>query len=97
MIFLFMNALPHRMWTRPGGSSTPVRRPLEIIVLMCPPFAVSQTKVPRSEAMKFPNKTWPLLGEEDSYMFALDVFHELHCLVRFSRAVSSGSLNFFDI
>ncbi|KAJ7239676.1 hypothetical protein C8J57DRAFT_1528018 [Mycena rebaudengoi] len=40
----------------------------------------AQTKVPRSEAVKFPNKTWPLLGEQDSYMFSLDIFHELHCL-----------------
>ena len=38
-------------------------------------------KVPREQAALMPNKTYPVLGEEDHYMVALDVFHQLHCLV----------------
>ncbi|KAJ6585763.1 hypothetical protein B0H19DRAFT_427383 [Mycena capillaripes] len=41
---------------------------------------VSETKIPRSEAMKLPNMTWPLQSEPGNYAFALDVFHQLHCL-----------------
>ncbi|KAJ7459260.1 hypothetical protein FB451DRAFT_1004075, partial [Mycena latifolia] len=44
-------------------------------------YSVAATKMSRSEALKIPNKTWPLLGEPGSYVFALDVFHQLHCLV----------------
>ncbi|KAJ6539857.1 hypothetical protein DFH09DRAFT_1090169 [Mycena vulgaris] len=43
-------------------------------------YAYSETKIPRSEAMRLPNKTWPILGDESHYMVALDVFHQLHCL-----------------
>ncbi|KAJ7751523.1 hypothetical protein DFH07DRAFT_922044 [Mycena maculata] len=43
-------------------------------------WSVAQTKISRPEAVKMPNKTWPLLGEDGTYILALDVFHQLHCL-----------------
>ncbi|KAJ7466271.1 hypothetical protein B0H11DRAFT_1814598 [Mycena galericulata] len=39
-------------------------------------YAFSETQVPKSEA----NKTWPILGDSDHYLLALDAFHQLHCL-----------------
>ncbi|KAJ6473932.1 hypothetical protein DFH09DRAFT_953435, partial [Mycena vulgaris] len=56
-------------------------------------YSVAATKMSRSEAMQMPNKTWPLLGEEGSYIFALDVFHQLHCLdtLRQQASISTGS------
>ncbi|KAF8149200.1 hypothetical protein K438DRAFT_1625216 [Mycena galopus ATCC 62051] len=36
--------------------------------------------MPRSEAMRMLNTTWPFEGEPGQYIFALDVFHRLHCL-----------------
>jgi hypothetical protein len=47
--------------------------------------SVAQIKIPRSEAVKMPNKTWPLLPYPGYYTSALDVFHQLHCLVRTNR------------
>lgn len=29
-----------------------------------------------------PNRTWPILGDEENYMTGLDMWHQLHCLVR---------------
>lgn len=43
--------------------------------------AVAYSKIPRSQAVRLVNKTYPILGEPTTYMLALDVFHELHCLV----------------
>ncbi|KAF7345953.1 hypothetical protein MVEN_01617800 [Mycena venus] len=39
-----------------------------------------RTKMSTSEAMRMLNTTWPLEREPGQYMFALDVFHQLHCL-----------------
>ncbi|KAJ6620504.1 hypothetical protein B0H10DRAFT_1791774, partial [Mycena sp. CBHHK59/15] len=44
----------------------------------------AETKVPKSEAAKMVNKTYPILGDEENYILALDVFHQLHCLARLS-------------
>ncbi len=44
-------------------------------------LAVALNKVPRDEAALMTNKTYPILGQEVQYMIALDVFHQLHCLV----------------
>ena len=38
-------------------------------------------KISRSEAVLLPNKTYPIHGEPGYYLGALDVFHQLHCLV----------------
>jgi hypothetical protein len=38
-------------------------------------------KIPRSEAALLPNKTYPIKHEPGYYLAALDVFHQLHCLV----------------
>ncbi|KAJ6612620.1 hypothetical protein B0H10DRAFT_1807161, partial [Mycena sp. CBHHK59/15] len=43
-------------------------------------YSVAQMKMSRTEAMKLPNKTWPL-SDRGSYVFTLDIFHQLHCLV----------------
>jgi hypothetical protein len=32
--------------------------------------------------MQLPNRTAPIPGDEDHYIVGLDVFHQLHCLVR---------------
>lgn len=39
-------------------------------------------KIPRSEAVLLPNKTYPIKDEPGYYIAELDVFHQLHCLVR---------------
>jgi hypothetical protein len=49
------------------------------------PFLVAYSKIPRNQAVRLANKTYPILGDNPAtYMLALDVFHELHCLVSFS-------------
>jgi hypothetical protein len=39
-------------------------------------------KIPKSEASLLPNKTYPIHYEPGYYIAGLDVFHQLHCLVR---------------
>jgi hypothetical protein len=39
-------------------------------------------KIPKSEAALLPNKTYPIKNEPGYYIIQLDVFHQLHCLVR---------------
>ncbi|KAF7371496.1 hypothetical protein MVEN_00004200 [Mycena venus] len=43
-------------------------------------YSVAQIKMPRSEAVKMPNRTRPLDPHPGYYTFSLDVFHQLHCL-----------------
>ncbi|KAF7329963.1 FAD/NAD(P)-binding domain-containing protein [Mycena kentingensis (nom. inval.)] len=43
-------------------------------------YAYAATRIPRSEAVKMTNKTWPVLDEPGNYVIALEVFHQLHCL-----------------
>ncbi|KAJ6614243.1 hypothetical protein B0H10DRAFT_1803924, partial [Mycena sp. CBHHK59/15] len=43
-------------------------------------YQYAEMKVPRSEAAKMVNRTYPLLGNEGNYILALDVFYQLHCL-----------------
>ncbi|KAF9072737.1 hypothetical protein BDP27DRAFT_1217107 [Rhodocollybia butyracea] len=50
-------------------------------------YEFALNKVPRNEAALMANKTYPILGEEDHYMIALDVFHELHCLNEMRKAM----------
>ncbi|KAF9219419.1 hypothetical protein BS17DRAFT_789232 [Gyrodon lividus] len=37
-------------------------------------------QLPKSEADRLPNKTAPIPGDEDNYIFTFDIFHQLHCL-----------------
>jgi len=39
-------------------------------------------KITRSEAALLPNKTYPIKDDPGYYVAELDVFHQLHCLVR---------------
>jgi hypothetical protein len=41
-------------------------------------------KIDKHSAMQLPNKTQPVPGDEEHYIVGLDVFHQLHCLVRHS-------------
>ncbi|KAJ7926465.1 hypothetical protein B0H13DRAFT_1599551, partial [Mycena leptocephala] len=43
-------------------------------------YAYAASRVPKSEVMKMTNKTWPILHDEENYVIALDIFHQLHCL-----------------
>jgi hypothetical protein len=40
------------------------------------------TKIPKSIASNLVNKTYRIPGDEEHYVIQLDVFHQLHCLVR---------------
>jgi hypothetical protein len=42
--------------------------------------------------MQLPNHTVPIPGEEDFYIIGLDVFHQIHCLVRFNIRNIASSL-----
>lgn len=44
-------------------------------------------KIPKSEAVLLPNKTYPILDEPGYYLGGLDVFHQLHCLNNVRRAL----------
>ncbi|KAK7696270.1 hypothetical protein QCA50_000923 [Cerrena zonata] len=41
-------------------------------------FGISQ--IPKSQARLLPNHTSPIPGNEENYVIALSVFHQLHCL-----------------
>ncbi|KAJ6535449.1 hypothetical protein B0H19DRAFT_1383043 [Mycena capillaripes] len=43
-------------------------------------YVASIVKIPKSEAVKMTNKTSSILHDQGSYITALDVFHQLHCL-----------------
>ncbi|VDC00879.1 unnamed protein product [Peniophora sp. CBMAI 1063] len=43
--------------------------------------------IPRSQAALLPNRTWPILGNEENYMTGLDMFHQLHCLDTLRMAI----------
>ncbi|KAH6914620.1 hypothetical protein BKA70DRAFT_1256629 [Coprinopsis sp. MPI-PUGE-AT-0042] len=44
-------------------------------------------RLPKSEAILLPNKTYPLKDEPGYYIAALDVFHQIHCLNTVRKAV----------
>ncbi|KAJ7823564.1 hypothetical protein B0H14DRAFT_2826013 [Mycena olivaceomarginata] len=51
-------------------------------------FLVAYSKIPRNQAVRLANKTYPILGDNPAtYMLALDVFHELHCLDEIRKAM----------
>ncbi|KAJ6523043.1 hypothetical protein B0H19DRAFT_1277125 [Mycena capillaripes] len=43
-------------------------------------YAYAASQIPKSEVLKMTNKTLPILPDQGSYVIALDVFHQLHCL-----------------
>ncbi|KAF7334528.1 hypothetical protein MVEN_02282600 [Mycena venus] len=45
-------------------------------------YQYAASRIPKPEAVQMTNTTWPILHEEGNYVMALDVFHQLHCLVR---------------
>ncbi|KAF9467182.1 hypothetical protein BDZ94DRAFT_58297 [Collybia nuda] len=45
------------------------------------------SRIPKSDAARLPNKTYPLLGDEGHYVVGLDVFHQLHCLDMIRRSL----------
>ncbi|KAJ7169422.1 hypothetical protein C8R46DRAFT_1088705 [Mycena filopes] len=51
-------------------------------------YAFAYSKIPRNQAIRLANKTYPILGDKPTtYMLALDVFHELHCLDEIRKAM----------
>lgn len=54
-------------------------------------FGIS--KINREDAMKLPNRTSALPGDEEHYIVELDVFHQLHCLNRIRKALSPDYYN----
>ncbi|KAJ6542383.1 hypothetical protein DFH09DRAFT_1282617 [Mycena vulgaris] len=53
-------------------------------------YSVAQIKMPRSEAVKMPNRTWSLVPYPGYYTFSLDVFHQLHCLDTLRKELHPG-------
>ncbi|KAK7020928.1 hypothetical protein R3P38DRAFT_3548294 [Favolaschia claudopus] len=86
---LLIGALPRKRVASPK-LYTPVHGILEEVI-QDPSPAVDQAwddlqkysvlRLPRSEAMKFPNRTSPIAGDPGYYMAELEVYHQLHCLV----------------
>ncbi|KAJ6604236.1 hypothetical protein DFH09DRAFT_1122035 [Mycena vulgaris] len=51
-------------------------------------YEFAYSKIPRNQAIRLANKTYPILGDKPTtYMLALDVFHELHCLDEIRKAM----------
>ncbi|KAF7340040.1 hypothetical protein MVEN_01922000 [Mycena venus] len=51
-------------------------------------YEFAYSKIPRNQAVRLTNKTYPILGDKPAtYMLALDVFHELHCLDEIRKAM----------
>jgi len=48
-------------------------------------FGVMQ--IPKDQAVLFPNRTSPIPGDEQNYIFTMDVFHQLHCLNMIRQAL----------
>ncbi|KIM75131.1 hypothetical protein PILCRDRAFT_38305, partial [Piloderma croceum F 1598] len=44
-------------------------------------YSFGISKIPKSQAALLPNRTVAIPGDEGNYVVALDVFHQLHCLV----------------
>lgn len=56
--------------------------PLRLATLMLVYLnAVGVSKVPKSDAAKMFNRTVAILGDEENCVIALNVFHQLQCLV----------------
>ena len=48
-------------------------------------IAVGISRIPIEDAAQLVNRTVPIPGDPGQYIIALDVFHELHCLVSRDR------------
>lgn len=69
--FIIVSYLPND-WLRPSG-----------IILMDPhPLKETIMQIPKSQAALLPNRTYPIKQKPGYYIAMLDVFHQLHCLVR---------------
>ncbi|KAJ7508452.1 hypothetical protein B0H11DRAFT_1965056 [Mycena galericulata] len=67
--------------TRHGTISRDVRRVGTLIYSISQRFhADSKLRLPRSEAVLFPNKTSGIAGDPGYYMAELEIYHQLHCL-----------------
>ncbi|KAJ7019876.1 hypothetical protein C8F04DRAFT_1275782 [Mycena alexandri] len=53
-------------------------------------YAYAASRIPKSEAAKMTNTTWPILNEDGNYVIALDVFHQLHCLDMIRQQLHPG-------
>jgi Mycotoxin biosynthesis protein UstYa len=67
----------------PGMSYTMViypsrNLPIEELKLISD-FGIS--RIPKAQAVRLPNKTYPFAQDEGYYIASLSVFHHLHCLV----------------
>ena len=47
--------------------------------------------IPKSAAALLPNRTEAYTGDEQHYIVELDVFHQLHCLVRFPTEIGDSA------
>ncbi|KAE9391567.1 hypothetical protein BT96DRAFT_797233, partial [Gymnopus androsaceus JB14] len=52
-------------------------------------------QIPKSEAAKLPNQTYPIVDDPDGYYIAgLDVFHQLHCLNAVCKVLNKDHYNY---
>lgn len=51
---------------------------------------VGEIRISLEEAGRLPSETAPLYGGEEGYAGVLEVFHQLHCLVRITRVARSS-------
>jgi len=84
--YQFTNEIPRTMSIELGPICTAVSfLSLTFWALHCwSAFTAGVVKIPKAQAVRLPNKTWPIIGEVENYMTAFDVYHQLHCLVGMS-------------
>ncbi|KAF7978949.1 hypothetical protein HWV62_44173 [Athelia sp. TMB] len=56
-------------------------------------YAAGISAIPKSAAALLPNRTEAYTGDEKHYIIELDVFHQLHCLVRFPTIIGKLAAN----
>lgn len=61
---------------------SPFQTPIKNIILTDFTHVVGISAIPKSQAALLPNRTVPFPRQEENYIITLDVFHQLHCLVR---------------
>jgi hypothetical protein len=78
------NRLPLSM--RHGTISSNVRWVGTLIQFFNGFAADSKLRLPRSEAVLFPNKTSGIAGDPGYYLAELEIYHQLHCLVEWNAS-----------
>ncbi|KAF7302091.1 hypothetical protein MIND_00775800 [Mycena indigotica] len=53
-------------------------------------YAHAEIRIPKSEAAKLPNATWPIHNDPGYYLISLEVFHQLHCLDMIRQQLHPG-------